>query len=63
MVSLRCQCKKSRKRLPIIETTEVFEMCECGGEAVFTHFHNNIPILKCNKCGDTFDAHESYWRK
>ena len=42
--------------------TKITEICECGGQANFIKWDGVIPILKCEKCGDTFDAHEDYWR-
>jgi len=48
------------------ESTVIEEGCECGGTAkLIRWFDGNlnwrIPILKCDKCGDTFDAHEDSW--
>lgn len=47
---------------------KISEKCECGGEAVFFKWDNNpknvsIPILKCKRCGDTFDSHYKFWKK
>jgi len=38
------------------------EFCECGGETEIVRYEKDIPILKCKKCGDEFEAHEEYWR-
>ena len=37
-------------------------VCECGGETEIVRYEKDIPILKCKKCGDEFEAHEEYWR-
>ncbi len=42
------------------------EGCECGGTAKFWKWdpeNSSIPLLKCNRCGDSFDADESVWRE
>ncbi len=40
----------------------ITEICLCGGEAKFSYWDKQIPILKCKKCGDEFEAHEDYWK-
>lgn len=45
---------------------KIYETCSCGGEGIISGIHKmndgtGIPILKCKRCGDTFDAHEDYW--
>lgn len=45
---------------------EKTEVCECGGIAEFAYWDKGdkrIPILKCKKCGDKFEASEDYWRE
>lgn len=42
---------------------DVLETCECNGDARLVRYENGIAILKCDDCGDTFDAHEKFWRK
>lgn len=39
-----------------------YEFCECGGKAFIKKYNRDIPILKCNRCGDEFEAHESKWK-
>lgn len=49
-----------------MDKPNITEVCECGGLAAFSYWdegNNRIPILKCSKCGDEFEAHEDYWRK
>ena len=38
------------------------EFCECGGETEIVRYENGIPILRCKKCGDEFEAAEENWR-
>ena len=48
-----------------MEKKDIVEFCECGGEARvigYTRSGNyRIPLLKCNRCGDVFEAHEDNW--
>jgi hypothetical protein len=43
------------------------EFCECGAEARLFYWDEQgsmmIPVLKCDGCGDVFDAHEDEWIK
>ena len=40
---------------------EIEERCLCGGKATFYRKDRGIPILQCEKCGDTFEADDSTW--
>ena len=35
------------------------EVCLCKGQAKPVYFEGTIPILKCSKCGDEFEATET----
>jgi len=41
------------------------EVCECGGVSpvVYVDKRSGEVTLKCNKCGDTFEAEEGIWQK
>ena len=38
------------------------ETCLCGGIAKVARWESNIPILKCDKCSDEFEGHETSWK-
>lgn len=51
----KCDCYFCKdEKLKVIEET-----CLCGGQANLVYFDHNIPILKCDKCGDEFEAAEA----
>ena len=37
----------------------ITEICLCKGQANLVYFDHNTPILKCEKCGDKFEAAEN----
>lgn len=42
---------------------DVLENCECNGEARLSSYQGDVAILKCDDCGDTFEAAEKFWKK